>query len=118
MRRQLSFACEGAALAASLDEAPGATGLLIVSGGNEIRSGAHRGMAMLAGRVAAAGFPVFRFDRRGIGDSEGVNGGYESSGHGLHRGARRRTVFGRGRISRDGGGLRLRRQLADCCRSF
>lgn len=80
MRRQLSFACEGAALAASLDEAPGATGLLIVSGGNEIRSGAHRGMAMLAGRVAAAGFPVFRFDRRGIGDSEGENGGFEFSG--------------------------------------
>ena len=80
MRRLLSFACDGAALAATLDEAPGATGLLIVSGGNEIRSGAHRGMAMLAQRVAAAGHPVFRFDRRGIGDSEGDNGGYRSSG--------------------------------------
>ena len=80
MRHQLSFACEGAALAASLDEAAGSTGLLIVSGGNEIRSGAHRGMAMLAARVAAAGYPVFRFDRRGIGDSEGANGGFESSG--------------------------------------
>lgn len=79
MRRHLSFSCEGAALAASLDEAPGATGLLIVSGGNEIRSGAHRGMAMLAERIAAAGYPVFRFDRRGIGDSEGANGGFESS---------------------------------------
>jgi exosortase A-associated hydrolase 1 len=80
MRHQLSFTCEGAVLAASLDEAPGATGLLIVSGGNEIRSGAHRGMAMLAARIAAAGYPVFRFDRRGIGDSEGANGGFESSG--------------------------------------
>jgi exosortase A-associated hydrolase 1 len=80
MRRPLSFACEGAALAATLDEAPGTTGLLIVSGGNEIRSGAHRGMAMLAQRIAAAGHPVFRFDRRGIGDSEGDNGGYRSSG--------------------------------------
>jgi exosortase A-associated hydrolase 1 len=80
MRHQLSFACDGAALAASLDEAPGTTGLLVVSGGSEIRSGAHRGMAMLAERVAAAGYPVFRFDRRGIGDSEGGNGGYESSG--------------------------------------
>jgi exosortase A-associated hydrolase 1 len=84
MRRHLSFACEGAALAATLDEgsgdaAPGATGLLIVSGGNEIRSGAHRGMADLAHRVAVAGYPVFRFDRRGIGDSEGANGGFESS---------------------------------------
>lgn len=80
MRHQLSFRCEGAALAATLDAAPGSSGLLIVSGGNEIRSGAHRGMAMLAQRIAAAGHPVFRFDRRGIGDSEGVNGGFESSG--------------------------------------
>lgn len=79
MRHQLTFACEGAMLAATLDEAPGTTGLLIVSGGNEIRSGAHRSMAMLAQGIAAAGHPVFRFDRRGIGDSEGENGGYESS---------------------------------------
>lgn len=79
MRTALSFGCSGAALAATLDAAPGATGLLIVSGGNEIRSGAHRGMAMLAARIAAAGHPVLRFDRRGVGDSEGVNGGFESS---------------------------------------
>ncbi len=80
MRHRLSFICNGAALAATLDEAADTTGLLIVSGGNEIRSGAHRGMAMLAQKVAAAGYPVFRFDRRGIGDSEGVNGGYLASG--------------------------------------
>lgn len=80
MRHRLNFACEGAMLAASLDEAAGSTGLLIVSGGNEIRSGAHRGMAMLAARIADAGHPVFRFDRRGIGDSEGANGGFENSG--------------------------------------
>jgi exosortase A-associated hydrolase 1 len=79
MRHQLSFPCEGVTLAATLDDAPGTTGLLIVSGGNEIRSGAHRGMATLAKRIAAAGHPVFRFDRRGIGDSEGENGGYTSS---------------------------------------
>src|SRR3546814_2981780 len=79
-RHHLAFACEGGALAATRDEAPGTTGLLIVSGGNEIRSGAHRGMAMLAARIADAGHPVFRFDRRGIGDSEGANGGFENSG--------------------------------------
>src|SRR3546814_10409691 len=79
MRHHLTFACEGAALAATLDEAPGTTGLLIVSGGNEIRSGAHRGMAMLSQRIAAAGHPVLRFDRRGIGDSDGSNGGLEPS---------------------------------------
>lgn len=80
MRHQLNFECEGAVLAATHDDAPGTTGLLIVSGGNEIRSGAHRGMATLAQRIAAAGHPVFRFDRRGIGDSEGGNGGYTGSG--------------------------------------
>src|SRR3546814_18832077 len=53
---------------------------MIVSGGNEIRVGAHRGMALLAERLAAAGLPVFRFDRRGIGDSTGANDGYTSSG--------------------------------------
>lgn len=80
MRHHLSFECEGATLAASFDDVPARTGLLIVSGGNEIRSGAHRGMAMLAAQIADAGYPVFRFDRRGIGDSEGANGGFESSG--------------------------------------
>jgi exosortase A-associated hydrolase 1 len=79
MRRILSFSCEGATLAATLDDAPGATGLLIVSGGNEIRIGAHRGMAKLAADIAAAGYPVFRFDRRGIGDSEGFNSEFEGS---------------------------------------
>lgn len=80
MRRALTFACEGATLVATLDEAPGTSGLLIVSGGNEIRSGAHRGMAELAAVLATKGWPVFRFDRRGIGDSEGTNGGFRSSG--------------------------------------
>lgn len=80
MRRPLNFTCEGQSLSATLDYGPSKTGLLIVSGGNEIRIGAHRGMAKLAGDIAAAGHPVFRFDRRGIGDSEGENGGFTKSG--------------------------------------
>jgi exosortase A-associated hydrolase 1 len=80
MRNTLSFDCEGRTLAATVDRASSKTGLLIVSGGNEIRIGAHRGMAKLAGDVAAAGHPVFRFDRRGIGDSEGENGEFTTSG--------------------------------------
>jgi exosortase A-associated hydrolase 1 len=75
----MSFACEGATLIGTVDEAVGDTGVLIVSGGNEIRCGAHRGMALLARRLADAGVPVFRFDRRGVGDSEGENGGYAAS---------------------------------------
>ena len=79
MRRLIAFPCEGETLIGSLDEAAGTTGLLIVSGGNEIRAGAHRGMAELAARVAAADYPVFRFDRRGVGDSTGDNRGFRAS---------------------------------------
>jgi exosortase A-associated hydrolase 1 len=78
-RRHITFACEGVRLAGTLDEAAGTTGLLIVSGGNEIRSGAFAGQASLAARIAAAGYPVFRFDRRGVGDSEGENAGFRAS---------------------------------------
>jgi exosortase A-associated hydrolase 1 len=80
MRRLIAFPCAGDTLLGTLDEGSGTTGLLIVSGGNEIRMGAHRGMAMLAPRVAAElGAPVFRFDRRGIGDSTGENRGFAHS---------------------------------------
>jgi exosortase A-associated hydrolase 1 len=79
MRRALSFSVGDAMCAATLDEAGGSHGLLIVSGGNELRCGAHRGMARLAAQVAQAGHPVLRFDRRGVGDSEGENRGFEHS---------------------------------------
>jgi exosortase A-associated hydrolase 1 len=78
-RRPLAIPCEGATLGATLDEAPGTAALLIVSGGNEIRAGAWAGQAQFAARIAAAGFPVLRFDRRGVGDSDGPNGGFRSS---------------------------------------
>ena len=84
MRRTVTFAIDGAAAFATLDDASGTTGLFIVSGGNEVRAGAHRGMALLADGVARAGFPVFRFDRRGVGDSEGENGGFEGCAVDLH----------------------------------
>jgi exosortase A-associated hydrolase 1 len=74
-----TFGCGSLTLAGTLDTAAGTTGLLIVSGGNEIRSGAFGGQADLAARIAAAGFPVFRFDRRGVGDSEGENRGFRKS---------------------------------------
>jgi exosortase A-associated hydrolase 1 len=79
-RLHLTFACEGAALLGTLDSADGTTGLLLVSGGNELRAGAWAGQALLAARIAAAGFLVFRFDRRGVGDSGGPNRGFRSSG--------------------------------------
>ena len=88
MRQHFTFACAGETLAATLDSATGSTGLLIVSGGNEIRSGAHAGMAALAASVAASGHPVLRYDRRGIGDSTGENAGFESSAEDIAAAAR------------------------------
>lgn len=78
-RLPLDFGCGRLKLAGTLDTAPGTAGLLIVSGGNELRSGAFSGQSQLAARIARAGFPVFRYDRRGIGDSQGENRGFRSS---------------------------------------
>jgi exosortase A-associated hydrolase 1 len=66
-------------LGGSLDEAPGETGLLIVTGGSQTRIGSHRMFERLAAAVAEEGFPCFRFDRRGVGDSEGEDPGYRGS---------------------------------------
>ncbi|WP_324827261.1 hydrolase 1, exosortase A system-associated [Qipengyuania zhejiangensis] len=78
-RMPLAFECQGKRLGATLDTAPGSTGLLLVSGGNETRAGAFNGQSRLAADIAAAGFPVFRFDRRGVGDSEGENREFRNS---------------------------------------
>lgn len=75
----IDFECAGDRLVGTLDGAAGTTGLLIVSGGNEIRSGAYAGQAAMAQHFAILGYPVFRYDRRGVGESEGVNVGFESS---------------------------------------
>lgn len=80
MRRIVAFPCEADRLLGTLDAADGDTGVLIVSGGNEVRAGAHRGMATLSQALAARGLPAFRFDRRGVGDSGGANRGWEGSG--------------------------------------
>jgi exosortase A-associated hydrolase 1 len=79
MRKMIDFDCAGDTLAGTLDEGKGTTGLLIVSGGNEIRSGAYAGQAMMAGLFATMDVPVFRYDRRGTGDSEGMSSGFEGS---------------------------------------
>jgi exosortase A-associated hydrolase 1 len=81
-RRHLTFACGDDMLVGTLDigGATGASGLLLVSGGNELRAGTWAGQAQLAARLAAQGYPVFRFDRRGVGDSEGDNAGFRGNG--------------------------------------
>ena len=79
MRRLLSFECRGARLGASLDGAGGASGVLLVAGGTQTRIGSHRMFERLARGLAQAGFPCLRFDRRGVGDSEGEDPGYADS---------------------------------------
>lgn len=79
-RRHFTFLCEGSQLAATLDDGNERTGLLLVSGGNEVRAGAWNGQAHFAAHVAAEGYPVMRFDRRGVGDSGGPNEEFRSSG--------------------------------------
>lgn len=78
-RLPLTFSCGNSTLAGTLDTASESSGLLIVTGGSEIRSGAFSGQALLAARLAEAGFPVFRFDRRGVGDSDGEDRGFRAS---------------------------------------
>lgn len=75
-RRHLLIPIATDTIVATIDDAPNSTGLLIVTGGNETRAGTHRGMSLLAAKLAATGTPIFRYDRRGTGDSTGPNTGY------------------------------------------
>ncbi|HEY0115900.1 MAG TPA: hydrolase 1, exosortase A system-associated [Allosphingosinicella sp.] len=80
LRRLLTIACEDELLGGSLDEAEGATGILIVTGGSQTRIGSHRLFERLASGLAAAGHPCLRFDRRGVGDSSGQDPGFRACG--------------------------------------
>ncbi|WP_219137075.1 hydrolase 1, exosortase A system-associated [Janthinobacterium sp. UMAB-60] len=64
----------------SLPAAPGSRGILIVTGGPQYRVGSHRQFVLLARALAAQGWPVLRFDLRGMGDSEGSARDYRAAG--------------------------------------
>lgn len=55
----------------SLPETPAPVGVIIAVGGPQYRVGSHRQFTLLARSLAAADFPVLRFDFRGMGDSNG-----------------------------------------------
>ena len=80
MRRLIRFSCEGHEISGSLDEGDHEVGLLCVTGGSQIRTGPHRMLHAIATQVSGMGYPVFRYDRRGVGDSEGADPGYLDSG--------------------------------------
>lgn len=67
------FECQGAILHGILDEpaVSGKRAVLIVVGGPQFRVGSHRQFTLLSRYLAISGFPVLRFDHRGIGDSDG-----------------------------------------------
>lgn len=88
----LAFSCRGEQLFGILSRplqvvpAPASAGsavmgnrcaVLIIVGGPQYRVGSHRQFVRLARRLAAAGFPVLRFDYRGMGDSTGAMRDFE-----------------------------------------
>lgn len=84
MRRLIAFPCGEATLAGSLDVGEGAAqrdiGLLLVIGGSQTRIGSHRMYERLAKGLSDNGYSCFRYDRRGVGDSEGADPGFKESG--------------------------------------
>lgn len=74
------FQCQGSALIGILHRSivePAEIAVLIVVGGPQYRVGSHRQFVSSARALAKAGFPVFRFDYRGMGDSGGIHAGFE-----------------------------------------
>src|SRR3546814_7425846 len=78
--RAVSFPCAEAELVGilHLPAAAARRGVLIVVGGPQYRAGSHRQFLLIARRLAEQGYPVLRFDHRGIGDSDGPYLGFEA----------------------------------------
>jgi exosortase A-associated hydrolase 1 len=57
---------------------PRPIGVLVVVGGPQYRAGSHRQFVLMARVLASAGYPVLRFDHRGIGDSDGAPRSFEN----------------------------------------
>lgn len=75
-RQPILIRLPGATLAGMAHPADGPTAVLMVPGGPQTRHGSHRGFVALADALAANGHPVLRFDRRGLGDSDGDDPGF------------------------------------------
>ena len=76
----ITFKCERETLVGVLHlppEAYATIGIVIVVGGPQYRAGSHRQFVTSARHFARAGYPVIRFDCRGMGDSDGTFPGFE-----------------------------------------
>ncbi len=77
----ITFPCGGDSLVGILhrpDREASTIGVLIVVGGPQYRVGSHRQFVLMARGLAEAGYPVLRFDYRGMGDSSGELRTFES----------------------------------------
>lgn len=74
------FACAGDKLLGILAKpaVSAETGVIVIVGGPQYRVGSHRQFVLLSRALAAAGYPVLRFDYRGMGDSEGQQRDFDS----------------------------------------
>ena len=78
--RAITFDCDDDTLLGILHEPAGRSedvGILIIVGGPQYRVGSHRQFVLMARSLAAAGYPVLRFDYRGMGDASGVQRSFE-----------------------------------------
>ena len=76
----LRFACANETLFGIL-ALPGQSsdvGVVLIVGGPQTRVGSHRQFVLLSRTLAAAGYPVLRFDTRGMGDSTGSQRNFEA----------------------------------------
>lgn len=74
------FPCENDTLFGILarPEQPSDIGIVVIVGGPQTRVGSHRQFVLLSRALAAAGYPVLRFDMRGMGDSTGAQNNFET----------------------------------------
>ena len=75
------FQCDGDELVgiyhAPAGRSSSSIGVIVLVGGPQYRVGSHRQFVLMARRLAADGYPVLRFDFRGMGDSSGPPRGFE-----------------------------------------
>jgi exosortase A-associated hydrolase 1 len=79
--RALVFPCGSDELVGIVHAANGTArnyGVLIVVGGPQYRVGSHRQFVLMARSLADAGYAVFRFDYRGMGDSSGAQRNFDA----------------------------------------
>lgn len=77
----LVFSCGSEKLVAILNRGsrpPQRVGVLIIVGGPQYRVGSHRQFVLMARDLASCGYPVMRFDYRGMGDSSGHPRNFEN----------------------------------------